>query len=385
MERPPDPENEKTFVGLSKTSFLPSPQMKKLDWYILKKFLGTFFFAILIFAVLSVVIDITEKIDDFIEHGLTASYIATHYYIGFIPHILALLFPLFIFIAVIFFTSKLAYRSEIIAILSTGVSFHRFLRAYWVGGLLLALILGIANQQFIPIANEITVQFEDTYIHDKKKDIVLSNLHMRIDSERYISMRNYYSADTYGTDFTLETIDGQKMLSRLQTRTISWDSTKGGWQTGRAVLREMGENSIHVTEIRDTVLDLNLSPKDLQSNADLVTAMTTPELNDYIDHQKLRSTGGLNYLYVEKYRRTASAFSVVILTLIGVIIASRKVRGGSGLHLALGIVISAAYIVFMQFSTTFSVKGTLNPLIAVWIPNLLFGALAIFLYRRAPK
>src|SRR5699024_7460475 len=160
----------------------------KLDWYILKKFLSTFVFAILIFAVLSVVIDITEKIDNFIENGLSVSYIVTHYYIGFIPHILALLFPLFIFIAVIFFTSKLAYRSEIIAILSTGVSFRRFLRAYWVGGILLALLLGLSNRFLIPRANDVRVKFEDTYIHKKKKDVVLSNLHMRIDSLRYISM-----------------------------------------------------------------------------------------------------------------------------------------------------------------------------------------------------
>lgn len=359
--------------------------MKKIDWYILKRFLGTFFFAILIFAVLSVVIDITEKIDDFIEHGLSASYIATHYYIGFIPHILALLFPLFIFIAVIFFTSKLAYKSEIIAILSTGVSFRRFLRPYWIGGILLALLLGIANQSLIPNANEVRVQFEDTYIHDRKENVVLRNLHMRIDSQRYITMRNYYSADNYGNGFELETIQGRRLLSRLQSRTISWDSTKGGWQTGRAIIRDMGKDRVKVTEMRDTLLKLNITPQDLKSNADLIEAMTTSELNDYIRHQKLRSTGSLNYLYVEKYRRTASAVSVIILTLIGVIIASRKVRGGGGLHLALGIVISAAYIVFMQFSTTFSVKGTLNPLIAVWIPNILFGLLAFVLYRRAPK
>lgn len=359
--------------------------MKKIDWYILKRFLGTFFFAILIFAVLSVVIDITEKIDDFIEHGLTASYIATHYYIGFIPHILALLFPLFTFIAVIFFTSKLAYKSEIIAILSTGVSYHRFLRPYWTGGIFLALVLGIANQSVIPRANELRVKFEDTYIHDKDNNVVLRNLHMRIDTMRYITMRNYYSADHYGTGFVLETIKGQKLLSRLQSRTITWDSTKDGWETGRTIIRELGKNRVDVSEVRDTILDLNITPKDLQSNADLIQAMTTKELNEYIRHQKLRSTGALNYLYVEKYRRTASAFSVIILTLIGVVIASRKVRGGSGLHLAIGIVISAAYIIFMQFSTTFSIKGTLNPFIAVWIPNILFGLLAFILYRRAPK
>ncbi len=359
--------------------------MKKLDWYILRKFLGTFFFAILIFAVLSVVIDITEKIDNFIKHNLSASYIVTHYYIGFIPHILALLFPLFIFIAVIFFTSKLAYRSEVIAILSTGVSFRRFLRAYWVGGILLALLLGVANQSLIPKANRVRVKFENTYVKNQKENIVLQNLHMRIDSFRYISMRNYYGANKYGNGFVLENIHGEKLLSRLEARTITWDSTQKGWETRRAIVRKLTPDKVIITHIPDTILDLNLTPKDLRTSTDLVEAMTTRELDDYIHHQKMRSTGGLNYLFVEKYRRTASAFSVIILTLIGAVIASRKVRGGSGLHLALGIVISAAYIVFMQFSTTFSIKGTLDPLIAVWIPNVLFGLLALFLYRRAPK
>ncbi len=359
--------------------------MKKLDWYILKKFLGTFFFAILIFAVLSVVIDITEKIDNFIKHNLSAGYIATHYYIGFIPHILALLFPLFIFIAVIFFTSKLAYRSEIIAILSTGVSFRRFLRAYWVGGILLALLLGVANQGLIPKANRVRVKFENTYVKDQKQSFVLQNLHMRIDSLRYITMRNYYGADKYGNGFVLEKIQGEQLLSRLEARTVTWDSTKKGWETRRAIVRKLTPDKVLIKNVPDTVLNLNLTPKDLRTSTDLVEAMTTKELNDYIHHQKIRSTGGLNYLFVEKYRRTASAFSVIILTLIGAVIASRKVRGGSGLHLALGIVISAAYIVFMQFSTTFSIKGTLDPLIAVWIPNIAFGALAVYLYLNAQK
>jgi lipopolysaccharide export system permease protein len=142
---------------------------------------------------------------------------------------------------------------------------------------------------------------------------------------------------------------------------------------------------IIVSEMPDTTLNLNLTPQDLLNNQDSKDAMTTKELNHYIARQQLRSAGGLNYLYVEKYRRISSAFAVIILTLIGVIIASRKVRGGSGLHLALGIVISAAYIVFMQFSTTFSIKGNLNPLLAVWIPNIFFAIVAFWLYRRAPK
>ncbi|HEX5554982.1 MAG TPA: LptF/LptG family permease [Chitinophagaceae bacterium] len=359
--------------------------MTKIDWYILKKFLGTFFYAIMILTVISVVIDITEKIDDFISHHLSVSYIITHYYIGFIPHIVALLFPLFIFIAVIFFTSKMAYRLEIMAILSSGVSFHRFLRAYWIGGILLAVLLCIANQTVIPRANRVRTKFESEFVDNDKKDNILTNIHMRVDSLSYVTMNNFYTANEYASGFTLEEIRGQRLLSKLESTSISWDSTKKVWKTGRAVIRYLNGDALKVRTIADTTLKMNLSPKDLLTNTDAKESMTTPELNRYISRQVLRGSGGLNYLYVEKYRRIASAFAVIILTFIGAIIASRKVRGGSGLHLALGIVISAVYILFMQFSTTFSVKGNLSPLLAVWIPNFVFAGVAIWLYKRAPK
>lgn len=360
--------------------------MKKIDWFILGKFLGTFFYAIMIFTVISVVIDITEKIDDFISHHLSVSYIVSHYYIGFIPHIVALLFPLFIFIAVIFFTSKMAYRLEVMAILSSGVSFARFLRPYWVGAIMLALLLGIANQTVIPVANRVRTKFEDRYVHHgSRNDDVVSNIHMRVDSLTYISMNNFYTNTHYASGFTMEKIRGQQLLSKLETRSLSWDSVHQIWRTGRATLRTIEGDQVRVISISDTTLNLHVAPRDLLLNTNAQETMTTSELNRYIKRQELRGAGGLNYLFVEKYRRVSSAFAVIILTLIGAIISSRKVRGGSGLHLALGIVISAGYILFMQFSTTFSVKGNLNPLISVWIPNFIFAGIAILLYRRAPK
>lgn len=360
--------------------------MTKIDWYILKKFLGTFFYAIAILTVISVVIDITEKIDDFVGHHLSVSFIVSQYYVGFIPHIVALLFPLFIFIAVIFFTSKMAYRLEVMAILSSGVSFRRFLRAYWVGGILLALALGVANQGLIPRANRIIQKFSDTYLEKHNRgDKVLNNIHARVDSLTYISMNNYFVSNHYASGFTLEKIRGQELLYKLQASSISYDSTKKVWRTGRASVREFDGLKMKVLTLTDTLLKLNLSPEDLLTDTRAYLTMSTPDLNRYIKRQELRSAGGINALYVEKYRRVASAFAVIILTFIGAVIASRKVRGGSGLHLALGIVISAAYIVFMQFSTTFSVKGTLNPFIAVWIPNVFFAGVALWLYRRAPK
>lgn len=361
--------------------------MTKIDWYILKRFLGTFFYAIMILTVISVVIDITEKINDFITNHLSVSYIIIHYYLAFIPYIIALLFPLFVFIAVIFFTSKMAYRLEIMAILSNGVSFWRFMRAYWIGGILLALLLGVANQGVIPHANKVRTRFENQYVNspDPDKSNVLANLHLRVDTLSYISMNAFYAADNYASGFTLERIRGEQLLSKLESSSVTWDSAAKVWRTGRAVIRSINGLKMGIRVVPDTVLKLNLTPEDLMTNTDAKSAMTTKELNHYIARQKLRSAGGLNYLYVEKYRRVASAFAVLILTFIGAVIASRKVRGGSGLHLALGIVISSAYILFMQFSTTFSVKGTLNPLLAVWIPNIIFAGIALWLYKRAPK
>src|SRR5699024_10946250 len=359
--------------------------MKKIDWYIFKRLIGTFFFAILIFAVISVVIDITEKVDYFLEYHLSPLYIFTHYYLGFIPHILALLFPLFIFIAVIYFTSKLAYKSEIIAILSTGVSYHRLLRPYWVGRILLALLLGISNRTIIPHANVIKVTFENNYVDKKKEMDQQFNLHLRINNNQYMTMSTYYPEDQYASGFELETIKGQKLISRLEARNIRWNKQEKGWKAGMAILREIDKKHVTVTEVRDTVLYLNIDPQDLIKRTNIIEGMTTRELNQYIDRQKLRSAQALNYLYIEKYRRTSSAFSIIILTLIGAVIATKKTRGGSGLHLALGIVLSALYVLFMQFSTTFSIKGSLNPLIAVWITNIVFGLLAIYLYRKAPK
>lgn len=361
--------------------------MTKIDWYIFKRFLGTFFYAIMILTVISVVIDITEKIDDFISNQLSVSYIVVHYYLAFIPYIIALLFPLFVFIAVIFFTSKMAYRLEIMAILSSGVSFWRFLRPFWAGGLLLALLLGIANQGLIPHANKARINFENKFTtsYDPNKSTTLTNVHVRIDSFHYISMNAFYTTDNYASGFTMEEIKGQQLLLKLESPSISWDSTKKVWKTGRAVIRFMDGMSVPVKVVLDTSLKLNITPQDLELNTDAQVTMSTKELNHYIARQELRGAGGLNYLYVEKYRRIASAFAVLILTFIGAVIASRKVRGGSGLHLALGIVLSATYILFMQFSTTFSVKGTLNPLLAVWIPNILFAGIALWLYKRAPK
>ena len=359
--------------------------MTKIDWYILRKFIGTFIYSLMILLVISVVIDITEKVDDFMTHNLSLRTIVVDYYFGFIPHIAALLFPLFIFISVIFFTSKLAYRSEIIAILSAGVSFRRFLRPYWIGAFLFGGLLWLGNRWTVPNANRIRTTFENTYIKSRDAGKTQYDRTTRIDSFTYVTFGSYDPSYKGGSNFVLERVEGLDMTFKLRADRIIWDSTSGTWKLNYVSMRRINGLKEQWWNKQDTALKIPLTPKELVEERNIQEAMTTPELNRYIAREELRGAEGLNTFYVEKYRRTSSAAAVVILSLIGAIIASRKVRGGSGLHLALGIVISASYIIFLQFSTVFSTKANLNPLLAVWIPNFLFGGLAVWLYMRAPK
>jgi len=359
--------------------------MTKIDWYILRKLIGTFIYSLMIFLLISVVIDTTEKVDDFMKHHLSLHEIIVDYYFGFIPHILALLFPLFIFLSVIFFTSKMAYRSEIIAILAAGVSFRRFLRPYWMGAFLFGGILWLANYWVVPNANRIRTSFENKYLHSHDDEKSQYNRTTRIDSFTYVTFGTYDPNYKSGSNFTLSSIDKQDLTFKLKADRITWDSTTKKWRLDYVTLRTMHGLKETWSSKQDTLMKLALLPKDLVDEKNLQEAMTTPDLRRFINRESIRGSEGLNTYWVEYYRRTAAAFAVVILTLIGGIIAAKKVRGGSGLHLAVGIVISASYIIFLQFATVFSVKADLNPLLAVWIPNILFGGLAFYLYRRAPK
>ena len=358
--------------------------LKKLDWYIIKKFYSTFFFAIMILAVISCVIDYSEKVDNIVSKK--APFIAVaNYYKDFVPHITALLFPLFIFIATIFFTSKIAYKSEIIAILSSGVSFQRFLRPYLIGGGFLCLVSLIANHWIIPLANKERIAFEDKYINDANYVSVSDNIHLGILKDNYVYLQNFNFATLTGNRFTAEKISGTLLKEKLMADFITYDSVKKIWHLHNVVIRT--NDSLHETVRKIPEMDIKypFAPLDLNKSDAIKEALTTPQLIRYISQEQLRGRENLNFYYVEKDRRSAQPFAGFILTIIGACIASRKIRGGSGLHLALGIVISAVYIMFLQTSTTFSTKSNLNPLIAVWIPNMVFAGVAYYLYRRQVK
>ncbi|MBH2004713.1 MAG: LptF/LptG family permease [Sphingobacteriia bacterium] len=363
--------------------------MKKLDWYILRKFLTTFFFAIFLFAVIAVVIDVSEKTDDFVKSQLSLERIITDYYAGFIPHIIALLFPLFVFIAVIFFTSKMAGNSEIIAILASGTSYSRWMRPYWIGGGLLAVILWFANQYVVPRANQVRGSFEAKYIDANSSYSALlnngNNIYLRIDSFTYAGIYSYDTAVKRGGPFFLYTIKNNKVIHNLRADYISWDTSVNKWKIETIVERKLLPMKEEVAPVVMRQMNYSFKPLDLSRDKYTKDKLTTPELNRFIALEELRGSEGLNSLKVERYRRDATCVTVLLLTLIGAIVAGRKVRGGSGVHLAVGFSIAALFIVTDRFSTIFSTKGNLPPLIAAWIPNLIFVFVVIYLYRKAPK
>lgn len=365
--------------------------MKKIDWYILKKFLSTFFFSIFLFTIIAVVIDISEKTDDFVKSKLSFTQITTEYYFGFVPHIIALLFPLFIFIAVIFFTSKMAGRSEIIAIIASGTTYNRWLKPYLVGGIFLGATLWFANRYVIPKANEIRTGFEAKYIDANSSYEALTSgrrgrdLYFKIDSFTYAGINTYDTATKQGGPFFMNTIKGNQVMHNVRAESIRWDTAKKQWVLQNLVDRTI--NGLKEKTIMETERFVNFSfrPFDLKRDNYAQNKLTTPELNRYIQLEEIRGSEGLNTLKVERYKRDATPFAVLMLTLIGAIVAGRKVRGGSGVHLALGFMTAAIFIITDKFSTIFSTKGNLPPMLAAWIPNIVFLFVAFYLYKKAPK
>ncbi|MEN9686074.1 MAG: hypothetical protein RLZZ28_1860 [Bacteroidota bacterium] len=363
--------------------------MKKLDWYILKKFLTTFFFAIFLFSVIAVVVDVSEKTDDFVKSQLGLRRIITDYYFGFIPHIVALLFPLFVFIAVIFFTSKMAGKSEIIAILASGTSYGRWLRPYWIGGFFLAAMLYFSNQYVVPRANQIRGNFEAKYIDGNSSYNALlstnSNIYLRLDSFTYAGVYGYDTLMKRGGPVFLYKVDGNKVVQNTRADVISWDTATKKWKFESVIDRKLFPLEEKVTMEMTRLFRFNLSPYDLSRDKYTKDKLTSPELDRFIKLEELRGAEGLNDLKVERYRRDATCITVLLLTMIGAVIAGRKLRGGSGVHLAVGFMIAALFIITDRFSTIFSTKGNLPPVIAAWIPNLIFVFVFIRLYRKAPK
>ncbi len=362
--------------------------LKKIDWYILRQFLVTFVFCMLLFTVIAVAVDSSEKTDDFVKSGLSTGQIFTKYYVGFIPYIWGLLYPLFVFIAVIFFTSKMAARSEIVAILASGTTYNRWLRTYIAGGIFFALILWFSARYVIPKANEIRGNFQSVYIDNSSPNVDgngSSAHYKRADPNTYVGIKYFDTASKSGSNFFLNRLKNNKLVFNLRAESIKWDTATKDWILINVIERKVDSSHETVSQRPQMHIKLNFTPRDLRRDAYLKDKLSTPELVRHIELEELLGTEGLNTLYVERYRRTATPFSVLILTIIGAVVAGRKTRGGTGVHLAIGIVIAVGFIIFDRFSTVFSTKGDLPPIIAAWIPNIVFAFIAIVLYRKAPK
>ncbi len=372
--------------------------LKTIDRYILKRFLGTYIFSNILIITIIIIFDISEKIDNFIYASM--SEVIFDHYLNFIPYFLNMLSPMFTFIAVIFFTSRLAARYETVAILSSGVSYKRFLRPYMIGAAMIALGSLFISHFVIPKANRTRQAFEDKYINNSYQNKE-TNIHRQVEKGTYIYMESFNNNDKIGFKFTLEKTKNGKMTYMLSADEIVWDSIKQVWKAQNYYERFVPETMLAInkqltvgdqSEYKETLLfgiekevKMDFHPKDMGRVESKVEIMTYPELKKFISKEKEKGSNGIERFEVENYKRTAIPFSTFILTIIGVCLSSRKIRGGIGMHLALGLLLAASYELFLHVSSIFAINGLMSPIVAVWMPNVIYGAIAYYLYRTAQK
>jgi lipopolysaccharide export system permease protein len=371
-----------------KVSKLRKPQgklIKRLDRYIIAKFLGTYFFSIALIITIAVVFDINSYIDKFITNHAPVKAIIFDYYLNFIPYFSNLFSPLFVFIAVIYFTSKLAENSEIIAMFSTGMSFKRMMRPYMISAAIISVMTFCLGGYIIPKGNVTRLNFEDQYKKKKKVDYV-RNVQLEVDSGVIAYLERYEDYNKTAYRFSLDKFEGRKLVSHLTARQAVYDTTgTHRWTVKGYMIRQMNGMREKITkgESLDTLIQMD--PQDFLVSKGMQTTMTNPQLKSYIQRQKQRGFANIKEFEIEYYQRIASSFAAFILTTIGVSLSSRKTKGGMGLYLGIGLGLSFSYILFQTVSSTFAVNGNTPPMIAVWIPNILYTFIAIYLYRKAPK
>jgi len=361
--------------------------LKKLDWYIIKKFLSTFFFTVLMITLLSVIIDFSDKVEDFIEEPVTIKQILVDYYLNWILWINGLLFPLGVLIAVVFFTSRMAFNSEIISIFNAGISFRRLMVPYLVAGGFLAGLHLVGNHYIIPMANETHWDFQHTYIYkhsDKGKD---SNIHLFVGPNQKVYVDRYYKRDTSIKNIRIETIKDNELTYLFKAGIAKWMGPPNKWKFKNYEIRTFNDKreSILIKEGGELDTTLNLTSQDFIYYDEDKEMMTSPQLMEFMAIQRRKGKGNIKKYETELQRRTAEPFTIIILTIIGLAVAARKVRGGMGLHLAIGVGIGAIYIFLSKFSITFATNESLPPMLGVWIPNIIFGFVAIYLVSKAQK
>lgn len=358
--------------------------LRILDRYILSRFLGTFFFMLVLIMLIAVVFDLSEKTEDFAGTKAGTGEIILDYYVNFVVFYANRFSGLFTFLAVLLFTSRLAHRSEVIAMLSSGVSFPRIMWPYFLGATLLTILSLVINHLVLPKANEVRLAFEEAYIRVtfSVKD---RHLHREIEPGTIAYCERYGAKERTLYTFGLERWENGALRSKLDADRAEYDSLGGRWRIINYSARTMGPEGDRLTRgaLLDTVLPLR--PEDLGQRVEMAMAMSTPELNAYIDKKLRQGDGKVGPYLIEKHQRTAYPLATYIFTLIGVGIASRKVRGGTGLHLALGVMLVLVYFFVVQFTTVAATNAGLDPFLAVWIPNIGYALIGAWIYRNAPK
>jgi lipopolysaccharide export system permease protein len=359
--------------------------LKKLDWYIIKKFLTTFFISILFLSVIVIIFDVSEKIDDFVRREAPLHAIVFDYYLNWIPYFMNMYAPMFVFLTVIFFTSKMTGDSEVIAILSSGISFHRMVVPYIVSSVVIAMLSLGLSLWVIPHANGTRVDFEQKYIPRTRVKIG-HDLHYKLEDDRYVYLESFSAYNNTAYNFTLEDLSGGHLKSKITAESAQYDTLTGKWKLRNYFIREYGEGMTdHIRSGRQMDTVLSLTREDFFRNKFTIQRLNEPELEALIATQKERGDASVKHALIEKNQRLSLPISAIILTIIGVSLSTKKRRGGMGLNLAAGTALGFSYILFMQFSEMFVATDTLPASIAIWLPNILYAIIAAVLYIKAPK
>ncbi len=359
--------------------------LKILDIYVIRKFLGTFLLSIVLILSIVVIFDLSEKIDDFLESGAKLNVILFDYYLNFIPYFGVLFSSLFAFIAVIYFTSRMAYNTEIIAILNSGMSFRRFLLPYAISATLIAGVSFYLSDQVIPEANKVKLDFEERYVKKAPINFKTKDFHRQIEPGIYVYLHSYSNVSKVGYQFTIEKFVDGELVSKMSADQIRWDTTVNKWRARRYYIRTIDGLKETIEEGRQIDTTLAMHPDDFKIRLTIVETMSLKELDEFIQEQLMKGETNVTSYQIERHNRIAFPFSTFILTLIGVTVSSRKMRGGVGMQIALGVVFAFTYLLFTQFSKQFAIGGMLPVMAAVWLPNVFFLIIALFLTRMAPK
>jgi lipopolysaccharide export system permease protein len=358
--------------------------MKIIDWYILKRYLATFFVMLLMFIPIGIVIDVSEKINRILENKVPFIQVAA-YYGDFTIYFANMLFPIFLFLSVIWFTSKLANNTEIIAILSSGISYMRFLRPYIIGASIISLMALLMGFFFVPSASKGFNDFRYTYL--KKGAEIRKNIdvYKQISDNQYIYVSSFNYISKTGINFSLEEFKDNKMISKIDASLIKWNEKDSTYTLTNYNKRTIGAMEDKLESADEKKFKFNFKPDDLTPTVYAAETMTLRELNRFIDNETQRGSGNINAYLVVKYKKYSIPISAFILTVIAVAVSSMKRRGGMGVNLALGIALAFTFIFFDKVFGTLAEKSSMSPLVAVWIPNVTFGILAIYLLRNARR